>query len=101
MWRQPSVLKLILDTNEHVDWVGPEPRERPFLFLAPATAVHHLMILKRLSVSLFLLLYKNINDCIYRNQEGYDSYDMMTSYDMVARDHCETRSPLWIEIHST
>lgn len=49
----------------------------------------------------FLLLYKNIHDCIYRNQEGYDSYDMMTSYGMVARDHCEIRSPLWIKIHST
>lgn len=47
------LLKLILDTNEHVDWVGSERRERPFLFLAPVTAMHHLMILKRLSVSLF------------------------------------------------
>lgn len=34
MWRQPSVLKLILDTNEHVDWVGSEQRERPFSILS-------------------------------------------------------------------
>lgn len=54
MWRQPGGLKLICSINEHVDWWDlSEERKRPFPFLALVTAMHHLMMQKRLSASLF------------------------------------------------